>query len=105
MHELAEEWHGWAAFGLHAFQTLPFWLVVAGAVISWYCYLINPKVPAAIKSNLSGVYTLIENKYYVDWVNDKIIPRGARCLGSGTWQRSDRGQIAGGVVQEGGRAN
>src|SRR5690606_4323899 len=36
MVELGEEWHGWVAFGLHAFSTLPFWLVVAGAVLAWY---------------------------------------------------------------------
>ena len=77
MHELHEEWHGWVAFGMHAFQTLPFWLVVAGAVIAWYCYLINPKVPAAIKSSLSGVNKILENKYFVDWINEQIIARGA----------------------------
>ncbi|MFY3680186.1 NADH-quinone oxidoreductase subunit L [Achromobacter xylosoxidans] len=95
MHELHEEWHGWVAFGLHAFQTLPFWLVVAGAVIAWYCYLINPKVPAAIKSSLSGVNKVLENKYYVDWVNEQIIARGLRCLGRGLWQTGDRGIIDG----------
>ncbi|CAM4126974.1 NADH-quinone oxidoreductase subunit L [Bordetella tumulicola] len=98
MHELKEEWHGWVAFGLHAFQTVPFWLVVAGAVISWYCYLINPKVPAAIKSSLSGVNKVLENKYFVDWVNEQIIARGARCLGHGLWQRGDRGLIDGVLV-------
>lgn len=95
MHELHEEWHGWVAFGLHAFQTLPFWLVVAGAVIAWYCYLINPKVPAAIKSSLSGVNKVLENKYYVDWINEQIIARGLRCLGRGLWQTGDRGIIDG----------
>lgn len=95
MHELHEEWHGWVAFGLHAFQTLPFWLVVAGAVIAWYCYLINPKVPAAIKSSLSGVNKVLENKYYVDWVNEQIIARALRCLGRGLWQTGDRGIIDG----------
>lgn len=95
MHELHEEWHGWVAFGLHAFQTLPFWLVVAGAVIAWYCYLINPKVPVAIKSSLSGVNKVLENKYYVDWVNEQIIARGLRCLGRGLWQTGDRGIIDG----------
>ncbi|MFY3947388.1 NADH-quinone oxidoreductase subunit L [Achromobacter xylosoxidans] len=95
MHELHEEWHGWVAFGLHAFQTLPFWLVVAGAVIAWYCYLINPKVPAAINSSLSGVNKVLENKYYVDWVNEQIIARGLRCLGRGLWQTGDRGIIDG----------
>ena len=87
MHELHEEWHGWVAFGMHAFQTLPFWLVVAGAVIAWYCYLINPKVPAAIKSSLSGVNRILENKYFVDWINEQIIARGARCL---PWPVADR---------------
>lgn len=98
MHELNEEWHGWVAFGLHAFQTLPFWLVVAGAVIAWYCYLINPKVPAAIKSSLSGVNKVLENKYYVDWVNEQIIARGLRCLGRGLWQTGDRGIIDGFLI-------
>jgi len=98
MHELGEEWHGWVAFGLHAFQTVPFWLVVAGAVIAWYCYLVNPKVPAAIKSSLSGIYKLLDNKYYVDWINEQVIARGARCLGHGLWQTGDRGLIDGVVV-------
>ena len=95
MHELHEEWHGWVAFGLHAFQTVPFWLVVAGAVTAWNCYLINPKVPAAIKSSLSGINKVLENKYYVDWVNEQIIARGLRCLGRGLWQTGDRGIIDG----------
>lgn len=98
MHELHEEWHGWVAFGLHAFQTLPFWLVVAGAVIAWYCYLINPKVPARIQASLSGLNKVLENKYYVDWVNEQIIARGARCLGHGLWQTGDRGLIDGLLV-------
>lgn len=86
------------AFGLHSVQTVPFWLVVAGAVIAWYCYLINPRVPAAIQSTFSGVYKLLENKYYVDWINEQIIARGARCLGYGLWQTGDRGIIDGVLV-------
>lgn len=77
---------------------MPFWLVVAGAVIAWYCYLINPRVPAAIQSTFSGVYKLLENKYYVDWINEQIIARGARCLGYGLWQTGDRGIIDGVLV-------
>ncbi|KDD03090.1 proton-translocating NADH-quinone oxidoreductase, chain L [Bordetella bronchiseptica MBORD681] len=98
MAELGHEWHGWVAFGLHSVQTVPFWLVVAGAVIAWYCYLINPRVPAAIQSTFSGVYKLLENKYYVDWINEQIIARGARCLGYGLWQTGDRGIIDGVLV-------
>jgi NADH-quinone oxidoreductase subunit L len=98
MQQLQDHWHGWVAYGLHAFQTLPFWLVVAGAVVSWYCYLINPKVPAAIKSSLSGVNKVLENKYFVDWINEQVIARGARCLGRGLWQVGDRGLIDGLLV-------
>jgi NADH-quinone oxidoreductase subunit L len=95
MHELAEEWHGWVEFGLHAFTTLAFWLVVAGFVVSWYCYLVNPKVPARIKSSLSGINAILENKYYVDWFNEQVIARAARGLGHGLWQGGDRGVIDG----------
>lgn len=98
MREIADDYHGWVAFGVHAFQTLPFGLTVAGALIAWYCYLRNPKLPAAIKSTLSGLYRLLENKYYVDWVNEKIISRGARCLGHALWQTGDRGVIDGLLV-------
>jgi len=98
MQTLADRWHGWVAYGLHAVQTLPFWLMVAGAVVAWYCYLINPKVPAAIKSNLSGVNKVLENKYFADWINEQIIARGARCLGYTLWQRGDRGLIDGLLV-------
>ncbi|MFC4275746.1 NADH-quinone oxidoreductase subunit L [Achromobacter aloeverae] len=98
MHELAEEWHGWVDFGVHAFTTLPFWLVVAGAVLAWYCYLINPKVPAKIYNGLSGINRILENKYFVDWFNEQVIARGARCLGRGLWQAGDRGLIDGVII-------
>jgi NADH-quinone oxidoreductase subunit L len=98
MQVLASKWHGWVAYGLHAVQTVPFWLMIAGAVVSWYCYLINPKVPAAIKSSLSGINKVLENKYFADWVNEQIIARGARCLGHTFWQRGDRGLIDGLLV-------
>ncbi len=98
MHELHEEWHGWVAFGTHAFVTVPFWLVVAGAVVAWYCYLINPKVPAKVHASLSGVIRVLENKYFIDWINEQVIARGARCLGRGLWQTGDRGLIDGVLV-------
>ncbi len=98
MADLASTWHDWVAYGLHAFVTLPFWLALAGAVVAWYCYLINPKVPAAIHASLSGVIRVLENKYYVDWVNEQIVARGARVLGHGLWQTGDRKLIDGLVV-------
>ncbi|HEY9281634.1 MAG TPA: NADH-quinone oxidoreductase subunit L [Eoetvoesiella sp.] len=98
MAELATHWHGWVAYALHGFMTVPFWLMIAGLVVAWYCYLINPKVPAAIKSKLSGLNTVLDNKYYADWFNEQVLSRGARCLGHGLWQAGDRGVIDGLLV-------
>lgn len=98
MQTLREGWHGWVAYGLHGFVTVPFWLMVAGLVVAWYFYLVNPSIPAAIKRNCSGIYRILENKYYVDWINEQVIARGARCLGTGLWKGADAGLIDGLIV-------
>jgi NADH-quinone oxidoreductase subunit L len=98
MATIAKTWHGWVAYGLHAFVTVPFWLMIAGAVVAWYCYLINPKVPAAIQSKLKFINCILENKYFFDWFYEQVIARGSRVLGKGLWQRADRGLIDGLLV-------
>ena len=72
--------------------------MVAGFVVAWYCYLINPRVPAVIYSKLSFINRILENKYYADWFNEQVVARGARCLGKGFWQAGDRGLIDGLMV-------
>ncbi|PUE32543.1 NADH-quinone oxidoreductase subunit L [Limnohabitans sp. Jir61] len=98
MHELAHEYHGAVAMALHALSTAPFWLAVAGVASSYYMYMINPAVPAAIKRVFHPIYVLFENKYYLDWINENILARGARALGTGLWKGGDQAIIEGGVV-------
>ena len=98
MATIAKTWHGWLAYGLHAFVTVPFWLMVAGAVVAWYCYLINPKVPAAIQSKLKFINCILDNKYFFDWFYEQVVARGSRLLGRGLWQQADRGLIDGLLV-------
>jgi NADH-quinone oxidoreductase subunit L len=98
MEDLAAHWHGWMAYALHGFITVPFWLMIAGLVVAWYCYLVNPEVPKRIYKSLSGINRVLENKYYADWFNEQVIARGARCLGHGFWQAGDRGLIDGLLV-------
>ncbi|UYO92702.1 NADH-quinone oxidoreductase subunit L [Pollutimonas sp. M17] len=98
MAELAEHWHGWVAYALHGFVTVPFWLMIAGFVVAWYCYMVNPRLPAAIHGRLSFVNRVLDNKYYADWFNEQVIARGARCLGHGFWKGGDRGLIDGVLV-------
>ncbi|WP_198086329.1 NADH-quinone oxidoreductase subunit L [Variovorax sp. E3] len=98
MKELEEAFHGPVAMAIHGLTAAPFWLALAGVVMSWYMYMINPALPAAIKRAFGPVYKLLENKYYLDWINENIIARGTRALGTGLWKGGDQAIIDGAVV-------
>ena len=89
MKELAEEFHGAAAMGVHALASAPFWLALAGVALSWYFYLKRPELPEKIRNTFSPIYTLLDNKYYFDRFNDWFFAGGARSLGSGLWRFGD----------------
>lgn len=95
MATLAEYFQGWAAYGIHAFSTLPFWLMVAGLVVAWYGYVLNPALPPKIYKALSGVNRVLENKYFVDWIYENVFARGGRALGKFFWNIGDKGIIEG----------
>ena len=98
MEELAKLFGGPAQMALHGLTTAPFWLALAGVVSAWYMYMRNPALPTAIKRIFQPVYTLLENKYYLDWFNENILARGARGLGMGLWKFGDQRVIDGAVV-------
>ncbi|KRD48475.1 NADH:ubiquinone oxidoreductase subunit L [Acidovorax sp. Root275] len=98
MAKLAEIFHGPVAMALHGLQTAPFWLAAAGVALSYYMYMVNPALPAAIKRTCMPIYTLFENKYYLDWINENILARGARALGVGLWKVGDQAIIDGALV-------
>jgi len=98
MHALKEEFHGAGAMGLHSFTTLPFWLALAGVVTAYVFYMVKPGIPAAIKKTFSPLYTLLDNKYYMDRFNEIVFAGGARVLGAGLWNIGDKGLIDGLVV-------
>ncbi|MFK7966866.1 MAG: NADH-quinone oxidoreductase subunit L [Burkholderiaceae bacterium] len=98
MAEIIAKFHGFWAMGMHGFVTVPFWLMVAGAASAWYCYLINPKVPAFFKDKLSAIHTLLDNKYYMDRFNEIVFSGGSLLLGRGLWKRGDQTLIDGLLV-------
>ena len=98
MHELADAFHGPVAMAQHAVSTLPFWLALSGVVVAWYMYLINPAVPAFFAKALRPLIVVLENKYFMDWINENILARGARLLGTGLWKGGDRALIDGLIV-------
>ena len=98
MEELAHEFHGAFAMGIHAFTSLPFLLALTGVVSAYYCYMINPKVPAWFYNKFHGLYKLLDNKYYIDKINETVFAKGARLMGSGLWNVGDRTLIDGLIV-------
>jgi NADH-quinone oxidoreductase subunit L len=98
MAELAEAFHGATAMSLHALGTLPFWLAAAGVGSAYYCYMVNPRVPAWFYDKFHSLHTLLDNKYYMDKINDIVFAGGARGLGSGLSTIGDRALIDGLVV-------
>ena len=61
-------------------------------------YIVNPALPAAIKRHVEPVYTLLENKYYLDWFNENVLARATRGAGIGLWKAGDQFFIDGLVV-------
>ena len=89
MADLAEHFHGALAMGLHAFQTLPFWLALAGVVVAWFFYLKRPQIPAAIARTFSPIHSLLVHKYWFDELYGWLFAGGARKVGSGFWRFGD----------------
>jgi NADH-quinone oxidoreductase subunit L len=83
---------------MHGFVTLPFWLAVAGVFCAWLFYLKAPQIPAAIDRSLAPLRTVLEQKYYFDWFNERVLAAGARLLGTGLWKGGDQGLIDGVII-------
>jgi NADH-quinone oxidoreductase subunit L len=98
MKELAEEFHGAASMGAGAFTSLPFWLALAGVASSWFIYMKRPEIATATKKALSPIYTLLDNKYYMDHLYIQGFAPFGRVLGKVFWKVGDTMLIDGLVV-------
>jgi len=95
---LASHYHGAIDLALHSIQTLPFWLALAGVLVSGYFYLMRPSIPEAIAVHFSAIHRLLDQKYFMDRFNEIVFAGGARLLGGQLWKRADQGLIDGFVV-------
>jgi len=87
---IGESFHGSLALFLHSVQTPVFWLAAAGAFTAWFLYLKRPDIPETIQSKLSGVYTLLDRKYYFDDLYIKGFAAGGRGIGKFLWEKGDQ---------------
>jgi NADH-quinone oxidoreductase subunit L len=104
MAELREQIHGPLAMAVHALSTAPLWLALAGVALAYYLYMVQPALPAAIQRACGPLYRLLENKYYMDWINENVVAAGARLLGRGLWKGADQAVIDGLLVNGSWRA-
>ena len=95
MAEMQREFRGAWGMAMHAVSTLPFWLMVAGVIVAYVLYIMNPGVPAAIKARAGFVYRVLDNKYYFDWFNENVLAALARGTGTGLWKGGDLALIDG----------
>ncbi|MBP7501727.1 MAG: NADH-quinone oxidoreductase subunit L [Aquabacterium sp.] len=98
MAELASHFHGATAMALHGFQAAPFWLALAGVITAYVFYMVAPQIPATLAKVLRPLIVIGENKYYLDWFNEKVLAAGARLLGRIFWKVGDVAIIDGLIV-------
>jgi NADH-quinone oxidoreductase subunit L len=95
---LAAEYGGPLRAGFLGFVAPPFWLALAGALTAWVCFLKRPELAGAAARRARWLYSLLINKYYFDWVNERLIAPLARLIGVGLWKGGDQALIDGVMV-------
>ena len=86
---MGEAWHGSLALLIHSVMTPVFWLAAAGVFTAWFLYLKRPELPERIQQKVSGLYDLLDRKYYFDDLYIKGFAAGGRAFGRFLWQKGD----------------
>jgi NADH-quinone oxidoreductase subunit L len=96
--ELGHHFHGAAAMATHALQTVPFWLMITGFVLSTAIWLFRPSIAEALRNRMPWLYRVLDHKYYFDEFYRKVFVNGAVNLGRNLWNKADAGLIDNGIV-------
>jgi NADH-quinone oxidoreductase subunit L len=96
--ELGSHFHGPLAMAVHAVQTVPFWLMIAGFAVATFVYRLRPASAAEVRGKLPWLYRLLDNKYYFDELYRKVFAEGGVRFGTALWRRADAGLIDGIMV-------
>jgi NADH-quinone oxidoreductase subunit L len=96
--KVGEDFGGALQFALHGLLKPPFWFAAAGVVTAWYCFLKRPELAGEAARRLRLLYRILCDKYYFDWVNEKVLAPLVRAIGTGLWKGGDQGLIDGAMV-------
>ena len=73
--ELHEEFGDWVSFALHSVAHPVLYLLLAGVLSAWALYIKWPHLPGLIDAKLKPLRVVLENKYFFDWFNEKVLAR------------------------------
>ena len=99
--DLRDHWHGPFSYFLHSFYNYKVpavWLALAGVGTAWYTCLKRPELGEQIGERLSGLRTVLVNKYYFDEVYQRVFAGGAQGTGKALWRIGDEAVIDGALV-------
>ena len=100
-HHSNEFWQG-SIFFLNEIKhdTIPLWfllttpvLVLIAIPISFYLYIVSPKILEDFKNTNMPLYNFLLNKWYIDEFYEKIFVNPAKKIGSFFWKKGDVGII------------
>jgi NADH-quinone oxidoreductase subunit L len=76
-------------------KVLPLLVAIAGIIISWVFYIVNPKIPSRIAEIFPWSYKFLLNKWYFDEFYDWLFVRRAKKIGLILWKFWDEKIIDG----------
>jgi NADH-quinone oxidoreductase subunit L len=77
----------------HALQTAPFWLMITGFLLATFIYLIRPSMADQLQQKMPKLHRLLENKFYIDELYQKIFVSRTVQIGNVLWKKADAGLI------------
>jgi NADH-quinone oxidoreductase subunit L len=101
---MTAEYHGATEMALEALQSLTFWLVLAGILTAWLCYVAYPRLAEAMKRKFPWLNTIMAHKYGFDDFNKIVFVDGARETGNLLYNVSDMKLIDGILVNGSGES-
>ncbi|HUL46382.1 MAG TPA: NADH-quinone oxidoreductase subunit L [Steroidobacteraceae bacterium] len=96
--KVGEDFGGAVSFALHGLLKPPFWFAAAGVATAWLFFLKRPELADEAQRRFRLTYRILSEKYYFDWLNEKVLAPIARGVGVGLWKGGDQGLIDGAMV-------
>ncbi len=74
---------------------MPLTVAVIGIAIAYVLYVVDPRLPVRLASELRALYLFLLNKWYFDELYDWLFTRPAMMIGDGLWKSGDGAVIDG----------